>query len=42
MVKYREVKEYSETELREKFNILDADRSGKIDHEFISYSLRDA
>ena len=43
MVKYREVKEYTEQELKAKFDSLDADKSGKIDqYEFISYSLRDA
>ena len=43
MVKYRETKEYTDKQLQEKFDDLDADKSGKIEqHEFIQYSLRDA
>jgi Ca2+-binding EF-hand superfamily protein len=43
MVKYRETKEYSPRELKDKFHELDEDGSGKVDlHEFISYCLRDA
>jgi len=43
MVRNRETTEYTETQLREKFNALDLDGSGKIDqYEFITFSLRDA
>ena len=43
MVKFRETKNYSEKQLREKFADLDEDGSGKVDlHEFIAFSLRDA
>jgi len=43
MVKYRETTKYTEKQLREKFNDLDADGSGTVDlPEFINYSLRDS
>merc|ERR1711871_1428533 len=43
MVKAREVTEYTDEQLREKFNVLDTDGSGSIDqNEFISFSLKDA
>ena len=43
MVRGREEGEFSDEELQERFNLLDADGSGKVDmSEYLQWSLREA